>query len=210
MKIKNIFLIFIFSLLYIPIWGLTLLDVDTSNSFSIFVGILYSMIAIYFIKNTEIVKSTKYAKVCLFMFPVFYFIASLAMIPFFLNPILWAFITLVCSMLIVNTLNIKEVFFILFISYFYAFHLHPTFKNLVPNNKFTVESIEEKNLQLSKKLQTYFFENSDNDTINITSNKKFTIIETWNEKCPPCIAAMADLQPLFDSLSPIVNHFYFI
>ena len=211
-KIKNIFIITLFSLSYLPIWGLLLLDADTSDNFSVFVGILYSILSIYFIKNTESVKSTKYGNVYLYAFPVFYLIACIALLEmnyyFLLNPILWAFMTLIVGSIAIKSINNKELFFIIFISYFYAYHLHPTFKNQVEEEKLSVEAIEEKNLQLSKNLQTYFFENGSNDTIKLNTEKQFILIETWNEKCPPCLSAMKDLQPLLDTLSPLVDHYY--
>ncbi len=47
MKIKQAFLSLLFSLSFIPIWGLTLLDISTSNQISIFIGLIYTPISVY-------------------------------------------------------------------------------------------------------------------------------------------------------------------
>ena len=209
---KNILLILFYSLLFLPIWGLLFLEASNSNKFSIFVGLLYTPISAYFIRNIESIKDTNYLCWYILLGPAIYLVASLASFPLnfisLLNPILWAFSTLLISSFLIKMLDMRVLFFISFISYFYAYHLHPFFKDDLDQNRLALELIEEKNLTLEKNLQDYYFENNKGDTINLKTDKPYTLIETWNESCPPCIAAMADLQPLLDSMSSKVDHYY--
>ena len=198
--------------MYIPIWGLLLLDADTCNNFSIFVGMVYSILSVFFIKNTEIFKSVRFAFIYLLLFPFFYLFLSIILAEkeyySFLDPILWAFVMLLVGIYFLKSTNFKEMFIICFVSYFYGFHIYPTYKNLRDRNLLNINQIEEKDLNFDKKLVDYKFENSKKDTISLKSNKPFTLVETWNESCAPCIAAMSDLQPLMENLSSKVDHYY--
>ena len=212
MNYKNAALILLCSLLFIPIWGLTLLDAGTSNQFSIFVGLTYTAVSIFIISDTGFLNDKKYLKLCVFCGPLIYLIASLINFgfntSFFLNPILWAFITLTVSYFFIKTVDFKTVFLASFCAYFYAYHISPMFKDFSETGRFPVEKIEEKDINLDKNLSVYAFENNKKDTVHLNKEKPFILVETWNEGCGPCIEAMKDLQPLMDSLTSQVAHYY--
>jgi thiol-disulfide isomerase/thioredoxin len=212
MKNKYIGLVILYSLLFLPIWGLLFLEANNSNSFSIFVGLLYTPVSSYFIRNIESLKDVKYLNWYIVLGPIIYLIASFSSFPLsgfsVLNPILWAFCILFIGNLLIKAVDIKVVFFTCFISYFYAYHLYPLFKDDIEQNRLALEVIEERNLVLEKNLSEYRFENNKGDTIKLKTTKQYIMVETWNESCPPCIAAMSDLQPLLDSLSNKVDHYY--
>lgn len=212
MWLKNFSIAILISATYIPIWGLNLLDADTVENFSVCIGIFYSIVAIYYFKNLEVIKNLKYGELYLLIFPLFYFISTTIIFRknsvFIYNPILWAFISLIISFKFLNSIHLRELFFIIFASYLYGYHIYPIFKNYVTDDKFSVVSIEEKDITLNKNIQAYSFVNYRNDTLILKPQRKFTLIETWNESCAPCVAAMSDLQPTFDSLNTYVDHRY--
>lgn len=212
MNYKHIGLILFYSLLFIPIWGLTLLDTSTSNPFSIFVGLTYTAISIFIIKDSVLIISSKFLKILLFSAPLFYLgtaiLKSQWNLYFLLHPILIAFIILIISYFFLKKLDLKSLFLVFFFSYFYAYHINPLFKDFSEANIFPIEKIEEKDINLDKPLSVYAFENNKKDTVHLKTEKPFTLVETWNESCGPCIEAMKDLQPLMDSLSPQVTHYY--
>lgn len=208
---KKVLLLVSLSLLYIPIWGFTLLDASTSNNLSIFLGLLYSVLSGHYFHDATRFKASKMEHFIFYLGPIIYTIAFLIMQPLTyyspLSPIVWAFLLLTAGTYL-TVLDGKTLFFIAFVSYFYAYHLNPTFKDLYASNLFDVREIEEKNLNFKGNLSNYLFENAKNDTIHLTTTKPYLLIETWNEGCGPCIAAMKDLQPLLDTLLPVVDHYY--
>lgn len=212
MKYIHYFYSLLISISYLPVWGLLFLDSETANSFSSFIGFAYTIISISYFKNLTIIGKSKYSKLLLCAFPAFYFLATAFFLPknlvYFLNPIFWAFILLLISFIFLKLLDLREFFFILFISYLYAYHLYPIFKNQVDNKGFPTEEVEKKDLATNKNLKTYTFISNKMDTFKLSTTKKYFLIETWNETCQPCLAAMNDLQPLLDSLSPLVDHYY--
>ncbi len=212
MNFKQNALILLYSLLFILIWGLTLLDAGTSTQFSIVVGLIYTAISSFFIHNTDLLNKNKYLNFLLFLGPLIYLIAVIfnfgLNLSFLLNPILCAFIFLLASYFFIKTLDFKVLFAVCFFAYFYAYHIYPIFKELSESNRFPVEKIEEKDINIDRSLSVYAFENNKKDTVHLKSEKSFTLVETWNESCGPCIEAMKDLQPFIDSLSPQIAHYY--
>lgn len=57
-------------------------------------------------------------------------------------------------------------------------------------------------------LSIYNFLNKKLDTVNLAASGKYTIVETWNERCPPCIRAMKELKPFYDALGDKVQQRY--
>jgi thioredoxin-related protein len=141
-----------------------------------------------------------------------YLIASLAITPFDLNsifnPMIYGLISLILSYYYINILSIKPILLSAFLGYMYSYHINPIFKEGLIMETANIEQIEEKDLKEVNNIYQYKFENNSRDTVELKNNNKFIILETWNETCPPCIEAMKDLQPLFDSLSIIADHYF--
>ena len=213
MKIKQAFLSLLFSLSFIPIWGLTLLDISTSNQISIFIGLIYTPISVFIIKDINFLKDFKYLTGTLFLGPLFYLIANIVVkgitFDFITGPIAWAFLTFLGGLFFIKQLNFKTLFIVCFSAYFFSYHVNPTFTNIWQSKQLPENEINKKDINIEKKLYTYSFENFKKDTLNLKPEKTFTLVETWNEGCAPCIAAMKDLQDFIDdSLSSKVAHYY--
>jgi thiol-disulfide isomerase/thioredoxin len=46
------------------------------------------------------------------------------------------------------------------------------------------------------------------DTLTIKTDGKYTVLETWNEKCPPCMIAMKDLESFYNTDKFIQKYVY--
>src|SRR5690606_5508102 len=58
-------------------------------------------------------------------------------------------------------------------------------------------------------ISTFSFLNLKSDTVNIQSDKPYTFIQTWNEKCPPCKLAIKELTPMLDTIQNIESYFIY-
>ena len=72
-------------------------------------------------------------------------------------------------------------------------------KNENPNFQLN-ELVTNTNPEPIANLNTYYFLNKGLDTINLAASGKYTLVETWNERCPPCVKAMKELKPFYESL----------
>ena len=57
-------------------------------------------------------------------------------------------------------------------------------------------------------LDQYQFLNQQLDTVNLAASGKYTLIETWNERCVPCVRAMKELGPFYNALGNGVQQRY--
>lgn len=212
MNFRNTLTILLISGSYLLIWGFSFLQIDIANQFTVFGGMMYTILAVYLFKNYEFIRSNNFYKLFLLVFPTFYLVLSLIILKknsvYLLNPILWAFVVLIISLKYLNSINFKSLIIITIFSGLYAYYLYPIFR--YPSKAVVSESdeIEKKDLKLTKLLQSYSFLKNDHDTIQLIDKNKLILIETWNETCLPCLAAMNDLQPLMDSLSTSLKHYY--
>ena len=124
MKIKN-FSLLLYSLLFIPIWGIMILDPITKSEFSIFVCLLYTFGSNYFIqKNRDDVYSKYRLLIVPFLYVVFTTLEFKISLFLFLNPVVIAFVFLIFGTHVFKDLSKKGVlFFYMFFAYFYTFNL---------------------------------------------------------------------------------------
>lgn len=190
----------IISLILVPLWGLGSLSAMHANKFATFSLFFVSLTIRYFIKGRYKKTANKYL---LFIGPVFYLVVILIAQPLktiVYNPILWLFLSIV---VIVYVRKINLIISILYIStaIIYSFIIYPKQKyGIQPYN-----SINQNEELVELSLSTF-------DTIwEQQINKKFKkgdliLLETWNEKCLPCLKSINLLQ---DTLAKIkhLNHF---
>jgi len=199
----NLFLI-IFSFSFIPIWGLTMLEPLSKTNFSIFVSLFYTVIAIQYIKNKFSLKNIQ--KFIILIGPLFYVFIGLYsfkenLISFFISPIFYGFILITFSLFFLNKLSFEKIIMILFISYFYPYHLAHLGKTPFFKQK------TKPNLEII--LFEHKFLNSKFDTINFSSNEgKLILVETWHEKCSPCIKAIDQIEEYIDTYKDKIDHRY--
>lgn len=181
-------------------WGLFLMDADNPGTIGIIIGLIYTFYADIFFKSV-VVFDHKFSRYLKFIFPAFYLISLLIIIKFtllniLLHPIITASIILVAGSQL-NTLKEKHSlqFFVHSYILLYSFALYPiwgqqnTVVEMAESYDFAIGQKEIKKLDI----RMIPFIKSDDTSYYIKPNDKYVLIETWNEKCPPCFAAIKDL-----------------
>lgn len=148
-----------------------------------------------------------------FLFYAFYLNISHFGINLYLivHPILYAYLAMLSGLLIKeeeksvylrNNIIIVTLAFLIPISHKY--HQSFTNPNLSKQYDFgitvpqaEIEEIEDDSLEIS--LSDILLYNRNKDTVKLESAGKYTLLETWHEKCPPCLKAMHDLKPFYAS-----------
>jgi thiol-disulfide isomerase/thioredoxin len=215
--LKKQLAVFILSFLLVPVWGLTFLDSETASLLSVFLGVSFTLYIYYFTKSHSSFGKIRFLDPIFLFGPIFYLTAQIvtgyynnefSMQEFLFSPILWATLILIAFMLVKES-DIKSTGIIfLFCSYLYSFHLYPVYKRLVNDvdggGSLTVNS---KDFNTKVNLKSYDFLAADNVVKRLPLNGKPTLIETWNEKCEPCIKSIVHLEDFIeDSLN--FNHIY--
>lgn len=191
----------IYSITLVPIWGLGLLNIQTSNKFTIFAVFVLTLSTTHFVPVLK--QRDRISKIILSIGPTFYFIASLIVIDSRLivySPIVWIFSILITFLFLKDA---KTGITLLFaVSAVYSFIIYPASPFSTTNSQFIPNHPSH-----SQNLSDFSFINSEFDTIQFTKSKSIILIETWNETCAPCIKSIRELQ---DTLSSRIDfeHYY--
>ncbi len=196
-RIKPLVLLISLSMAIIPVWGLFLLNPDTSSQFTVFTAYLITFLILnYAIQRIQ--PSSLVIKSLILAGPIFYLLASIVVIqdiPALLTfPIVWIF---VFSLIIFWMIYAKMLFrFMVTISFasLYAFAIYPK-TEFAKTQTFDFERIESE-LSTNHTLSDFSFLNSQMDSVVLTQLNKPILIETWNETCGPCIQSIRDLQEI--------------
>ena len=128
MAIKPFFFLLFYSLLFLLLWGLLFLSVPLVTRFSVFIGLVYTHVSCFYVRDMEVYKGWKYRDWVIMIGPCFYLVVGLVMRPIDLHlvfdPIVWGVINLVAGMFLIKELNWKTLFFVGFFCYVYAYHLY--------------------------------------------------------------------------------------
>lgn len=209
-----------YSLSLVLIWGLLFLDIDKPGQLGIFLGMIYTFYSPFLIRKF-IVKENKVLLIIKFFAPVIYFASYLLM----QKPNLFSFLsplTFSIAILLISVWNKQEVpkreiqFFVIFSIYLYAYSIYPKWDKY--NNSFETENspynFNTKSLPLdtftiNKSLFDCKFINYNLDTIQLKPNNyDYIIVETWNEKCLPCLKAIPDMNSFYNTLNDNILHIY--
>lgn len=197
-------------------WGLLLLDSAKPGLLGVFIALIYTFYSSFYIR-AFIEKETFKLKIIKFISPTFYLLlfsyTQVFNLYYFINPIFIAFLIFGITSFFKNGLPKKEVqFFVIAFIYLYSFSLYNIWDNSVRMRiKYNSYNFETEDRALNKKIPNLFhyrFLNSSLDSISLGKNEKYTIIETWNEKCPPCFSAIKEMAFFYDSLKLSVNQYY--
>lgn len=199
----------LFSLSLVIVWAFLFLDVNRPGNLGVFIGLVYTFYGSIYFKNDE----TQLLRFLKYLFPFIYLITYLIISEegFFkiISPIVIGFILLIVSDLFKKE-ELKPIHFILPLTYFYiyVFSIFPTWERtlIMPEERYNFEK------EVIKKdsflLNEFQFLNADFDTIKLSTDKDFIIIESWNETCIPCIKAMKELPDFYDSISTRFDQYY--
>lgn len=208
-------------------WGLLLLDANNPGIVGLVACMLYTFYSSYFLRLVFPENSRLICFIKLF-FPLCYLIAYVTTeklaLHFLLSPMMVAFVYLLLGHRL-KSLRAQTAyqFFVLFSIFIYSFTVHNYWllfrekSDFVAYNfrdgRYIKDRVHEDSL-FSFSIPTDFnidrlvFESSGNDKFKIQSNGKPIILESWNERCIPCLKAIDDLQYYFDENSELITHFY--
>ncbi len=77
----------------------------------------------------------------------------------------------------------------------------------IPNFELN-EPFADTKLVTDSNLSSLQFLNKSLDSIQLNGTGKYTLIETWNERCVPCVRAMKDLKDYYDTLGNTIQQKY--
>ena len=107
--------------------------------------------------------------------------------------------------------ELKPIHFIIPLTFFYiyAFSVFPIWERTlyVPTTE-TYDFAEDSITIEQTNLNEFRFLDANFDTINLTTEKEYIIIETWNETCVPCIKAMTELPELYRKIDNRFDQYY--
>ena len=136
----------------------------------------------------------------------------------FFHPLVWALLLSALSLTNRQTWPpLHYQFFALFFCCFYPLKaykeawLKPKLKGIVlPLQVHAAKAVEPVDTATlaSFKLADFAFINRERDTVVLAHPGKFTIIETWNEKCPPCMKAIPELSPFYAQHKDKASQYY--
>ena len=212
---------FIYTLITCFVWFYAVQDIAYLGRIGLFLGLLYTYYSAYLVRNL-VLEETKVLKAIKYIGPIFFlgwtfFSMSYLTIYTVLNPIIIGFLLLSFSLREVLKFPKVEVqFFTVFFIFLYSFSLHSNiweyylgiserkqYKFELPKTEKTPEALPE-----ILPLAHYNFINQALDTIKINPSGKYTIIETWNEKCPPCMLAIPEMHDFYEAIAPQANQYY--
>lgn len=209
---KERLLITLVSFCVLPIWGLSFLATSFANQLTLVYGLLLTA-GIFSWLGSRGRELDKRAYLLGLSGPIFYLIAMVfaqqelsweAVLP---NPILMGF--LVASLSLLITVR-KLVFFPFIVASVvaYATFVFPIYQTNIELGNVDFEEIIQKKDSLTLVPLSEFPSLHQEVTNKLKEgNYDYVLIETWNEKCKPCMESMNDLQSFMDT-NPQVLHVF--
>lgn len=209
---KERLLITLVSFCVLPIWGLSFLATAFANQLTLVYGLLLTA-GIFSWLGSKGRELDKRAYLLGLSGPIFYLIAMVfaqqelsweAVLP---NPILMGF--LVASLSLLITVR-KLVFFPFIVASVvaYATFVFPIYQTNIELGNVDFEEIIQKKDSLTLVPLSEFPSLHQEVTNKLKEgNYDYVLIETWNEKCKPCMESMNDLQSFMDT-NPQVLHVF--
>lgn len=212
-KGKNRFLILVMSLMIIPIWGLSFLAVDYANQLTVFYGLFFTLILFRWLR-VNLKKEDRFFYLLALVGPIFYFLsfiffqASLPLFQIILSPLVFGLLIVVFALLV--SWNNKIFFSISIVGIlFYSLVGFPKLLNLEEFSSLSFDQLIEKQEELSRldlrDFPSLFAEIKDKQVRNVD----YILIETWNEKCKPCLSSMSDLQKFMKDKKNVLHIFLY-
>jgi len=210
MKEKVIVTICSFGVL--PIWGLSFLAVTYANQLTLFYGLVFTAVLFRWL-GSKVRELDNGAYFLAFSGPIFYLIAMLfvqqkmeweAVLP---NPILMGFLIAMLSLFLIVRKAIFYSFLAISVTSYAAF-VFPIFQTNIELGNIDFEAVIQKKDSLDL-VPLSEFPTLEQEVKNKLKGGNYNqvLIETWNEKCKPCMESMADLQPFMDN-NPSVLHVF--
>jgi thiol-disulfide isomerase/thioredoxin len=205
------------------LWYFFVQDIGYLGYWGLFFSLVLTFYSAFFIRFVKL--ETKLFTIIKFAIPVAFLLFTFATMSYsstltVFNPIIFAFVLLSASLASSQKIPTKHYqFFAVFFSYLYASVVYDKIWQQpvlgtearalqvgIPPQKDKVK--DKKEALISLDLAHFRFVNSSQDTIIIDPQGKYVIIETWNEKCPPCMKAIPEMIVFYEEIQAHANHYY--
>jgi hypothetical protein len=185
----------------------------------VFLGLIYTFYSPYLVKNLVEKEISRFTFIK-FLLPVAFLLVTICQIPYdsiftFLNPVIIAFMLFLSVHFDKRKFPKFEVqFFLIFCVYLYSFSLTGSlwqyYMSIAERRKYNFTLKEDKALteENNLNLNHYKFLNQSLDTVKIETSGKYIVIETWNEKCPPCMKAIPEMSSFYLNIKSKVTNYY--
>lgn len=205
----------IYTISLMAFWGLLFLDINKPGLIGIFIGLAYTFYSSFIIRSF-VEEETFKLKLIKFVGPLTYVLLLAYTQKFSLynliSPINIAFLIFCIAVFYKDKSPKKEVqFFVLAFIYLYSFSIYNIWDK---SNRISTKNNYDfalKGQSIDRKIPNlahYQFLNSDLDSIRLSEKNEYTIIETWNEKCPPCFKAMAEMDVFYNNIANKAKQYY--
>ncbi|MEQ8908754.1 MAG: hypothetical protein RIC95_06150 [Vicingaceae bacterium] len=205
---KQNFLTVLLSLLLIPIWGLGLLAINTSNAITVFIVIFGSSGSLYYFLKNYPIRRHYLVLIGPLVYLVFVLFAHLFLQKqeeFYFHPVVWAALIYFMAYFL-SKFSMRRVYLRLLVATaLYSFVLYPnsTYYHPLSNEIETVDS------QLNKRFTLQDFKFIDQNGKRKIIPRKYVLIETWNESCIPCLKSIKNLQDSLSAFSTCDNFYLY-
>jgi thiol-disulfide isomerase/thioredoxin len=201
------------------VWHFLLYDIGYIGFTGVFLGMIFTFYSTYLVKTLVEKEISRYTFIK-FLLPVAFLIITIYQIPYdsiftLLNPVIIAFIIFLSANFDKRKFPKFEVqFFLIFFVYFYSFSLTSSlwqyYISVAERKKYNFSLREDKALteENNLNLNHYSFLNQSLDTVKIETKEKYIVIETWNEKCPPCMKAIPEMSSFYLNIKSKVTNYY--
>jgi hypothetical protein len=201
------------------VWRFLLYDIGYTGFIGVFLGLIYTFYSSYLVKNLVEKEISRYTFIK-FLMPVAFLLVTICQIPYdsiftFLNPVIIAFMLFLSVHFDKRKFPKFEVqFFLIFFVYLYSFSLTASlwqyYISIAERKKYNFTLKEDKALteENNLNLNHYKFLNQSLDTVKIETSEKYIVIETWNEKCPPCMKAIPEMSSFYSNIKSKVTNYY--
>jgi len=157
----------------------------------------------------------------LLSFPIFYLLCFLIIINNWsiytlFNPLLSGLIVLIAGLKLANLRRQQALQFFI-VSYILVYSLslilfHKESNSNIETSDFSIVENSDASSTSITNTKVHISElkiRSENDVISsLLNNEKPVVLETWHEKCPPCLRAINDTQDFFAEISDSLDHYY--
>jgi thiol-disulfide isomerase/thioredoxin len=205
------------------LWYFFVQDIGYLGYWGLFFSLVLTFYSAFFIRFARL--ETKLFMLIKFAVPVAFLLYTFATMSYsstltVFNPIIFAFVLLSASLASSQKIPPTHYqFFAVFFSYLYASVVYDKIWQQpvlgtearalqvgIPPQKDKTKDKKEQLVYLD--LAHFRFVNSSQDTISIDPQGKYVIIETWNEKCPPCMKAIPEMIVFYEEIQTHANHYY--
>lgn len=218
-------ILLLYSLSILPVWGISFLA-PGADQVSCLAGMIYVLVGNFIFLREKGFKLPITEQLLLLAGSIIYFLIAclifiidgekVSVANLLIDPLLIGLgISALNIFFLKDVTKLKNLFVFSTLIFYYVYVFYPDWQESliiedIKNEVTAFEGVEtttspiERNIQL----QDFSFIDSNLDTIRIVPKGKFTLLETWNETCLPCMKAFKEMPAFYQQQEDKMNTFY--